>query len=155
MNNQELWQEYLSTLPEKHVYKNLGQPTHFSFGDNPRLADELLTLVLSGTKTATCGALWWYEAESIPMPKVSELFIVQDGLGLARCLVETIEVSIQIFEEVNEDFASAEGEGARTLQAWREGHERYFKRTLPEIGREFEPRMPLVCERFKLLYKIA
>jgi uncharacterized protein YhfF len=28
----------------------------FSFGDSPAMADELLALVLAGTKTATCGA---------------------------------------------------------------------------------------------------
>ena len=29
----------------------------FQFGDSPELADELLALVLSGAKTATCGAM--------------------------------------------------------------------------------------------------
>nr|BFF20798.1 hypothetical protein GCM10025730_43190 [Promicromonospora thailandica] len=55
------------------------------------------------------------------------------------------------FDEVDEDFAAAEGEDDRTLESWRAGHEAYFRRTLGE-GREFTPDMPLVCERFELLY---
>ena len=40
----------------------------FSFGDSPELADELLSLVLAGKKTATCGALREYGEGREPMP---------------------------------------------------------------------------------------
>jgi uncharacterized protein YhfF len=33
------------------------------FGDRPQLANELAQLVLAGTKTATCSALWELERE--------------------------------------------------------------------------------------------
>jgi uncharacterized protein YhfF len=48
-------------------------------------------------------------------------------------------------------------EGDRSLQYWREAHWRFFSRTLPSIGKSIgkEPatEMPLVCERFWVVYK--
>ncbi|HTV67980.1 MAG TPA: ASCH domain-containing protein, partial [Rhizobiaceae bacterium] len=41
----------------------------FAFGDSPELANELLALVLSGAKTATCGALRDYGGDE-PVPEV-------------------------------------------------------------------------------------
>jgi uncharacterized protein YhfF len=44
------------------------------------------------------------------------------------------------------------GEDDRLLAAWRDGHWRYFSRVLPKIGREPALDMPLVCERFRVLF---
>ena len=51
----------------------------FSFGDTPEMADELLALVLAGKKTATCSALWEYEADGEPLSQVGERTVVLDG----------------------------------------------------------------------------
>ena len=65
MSNQaaidNFWQSYLAALPPGQVHPP--QPEVWSFGDNPQLADELAALVMAGVKTATCTALWEYEAE--------------------------------------------------------------------------------------------
>lgn len=52
-------------------------------------------------------------------------------------------------------FAAAEGEGDRSLAYWRAAHWRYFSRTLLTISRAPAEDMPLVCERFRLLYPPA
>ena len=39
------------------------------WGDSPQMADELGELIVQGTKTATCSALWEWEAEGNPIPK--------------------------------------------------------------------------------------
>jgi hypothetical protein len=54
-------------------------PPAWSFGSTPESADELLGLVLDGTKTATAGALWDYEAEGETLPEVGSLSILVDG----------------------------------------------------------------------------
>jgi uncharacterized protein YhfF len=126
-------------------------PQAWSFGDEPELAEKLLGAVLAGDKTATSSALWDYDDEGAPLPVVGELSILLDGDGHPRALIRTTSVETTTFEEVDEDFAAAEGEGDRTLESWREGHEAYFRRNLGE-GREFTQDMPVVCERFELLY---
>ena len=56
-------------------------PPAWSFGDSPRLADELLALVLEGRKTGTSTSLAELEDAGEPVPRVGELSIVLDGAG--------------------------------------------------------------------------
>jgi uncharacterized protein YhfF len=118
----------------------------FSFGDSPEMAEELLALVLAGTKTATCGALRDFPEGSPERPVVGRRDVVLDGKGRPAAVIETIEVTIRRFDEMDEQFAHDEGEGLRTLAAWREGHRRYFER-----NGGFSPEMELICERFRLV----
>ncbi len=67
-------------------------------------------------------------------------------------MVETVEVQIKPFDQVDAAFAYDEGEDDRSLASWRREHQRYFSRTLPAIGRRFHQAMPLVCERFRIIY---
>lgn len=146
------WQSYLNTLP-------VNSPIHEEkyeaerFGDSTQLANELGTLVANGTKTATCSALWEYEAEGSSLPKVGKKLIVLDGDDNPLCIIETIEVEVRPYDEVDDRFAYEEGEGDRSLKYWREAHWNFFSRTLPNIGREPAPDMPLVCERFRVIHK--
>jgi uncharacterized protein YhfF len=117
------------------------------------MADELGALIANGTKTATCSALWEYEAEGEPPPETGMKTIVLDGNGDPLCVVETTEVEVRPYDQVDAQFAYEEGEGDRSLGYWREAHWRFFSRTLPGIGRESAVDMPLVCERFRVIYK--
>lgn len=149
---EQFWQTYLITLPEAAPARRAAYVAE-PFGDNPALADELGALALAGTKTATCSSLWEWEAEGKPITEVGAFWVVLDGRGAPLCIVETIEVTVRRFDEVDEAFAYEEGEDDRSLQAWREGHQRFFTRTLAAIGKEFTPEMPLVCERFRVVYR--
>jgi uncharacterized protein YhfF len=130
----------------ENVLQKYADLPRWSFGDSPRLADELLHLVLAGKKTATCGALWQYEAEGTPVPKPGERSIVLDGANRPRCVIETVEIETKPFEKVDAQFAHDEGEGDQSYGYWREAHERYFRRQGP-----FSPDMLVVCERFRLI----
>ena len=77
----------------------------FSFGDSPEMADELLALVLAGIKTATCGALRNFPDGSPDKPVVGRRDVVLDGKGRRAAVIETIEVVIRRFDEVDEAFA--------------------------------------------------
>ena len=126
-------------------------PPAWAFGATPEHADELLALVLEGTKTATASALWDYEAEGEDLPQVGALSIVLDGAGHPRALLETTEVAVVPFDEVSAEHAYLEGEGDRTLADWREVHQRFFTEH-PLHDRGFAPDMPIVLERFRLLH---
>lgn len=133
----------LDHLPEE-------MPEAWAFGATRAHADELLRLVLDGFKTGTTASLWDHETTGEAVPEPGMLSIVLDGMGVPRALLETTEVQIVPFGEVGVEHAFAEGEGDRTLEYWRRAHE-WFWREHSENPRGFEPDMPVVCERFRLL----
>ena len=117
----------------------------FAFGDGPELADELLDLVMRGVKTATCST------EDEPNTSTpGERWIVLDGSGKPRCVIETTDVTYRRYNEVDAAFAYEEGEGDRSLAYWRSAHRNYFGR----LGR-FSEDMMLMCERFRLVEVFA
>ena len=125
-----------SMVPE--TYRGLRS---FAFGDGPALADELLDLVLKGVKTATCST------EDEPNTSTpGERWLVLDGRGDPRCVIETTEVSYRRYGDVDAAFAHDEGEGDRSLAYWREAHRAYFGRS-----GKFSDDMMLMCERFRLV----
>jgi uncharacterized protein YhfF len=154
MNEKQLeqyWQAYLATLSNTTLSVEIYGASQF--GDHSDLADKLGNLILKGIKTATCSALWEWEAEGSELPTVGSKTIVLDGHDNPICIIETIEVVIRAFNEVDAKFAYEEGEDDRSLESWEKGHWKYFSRVLPQIGKTPTPEMLLVCERFRVVYK--
>lgn len=146
------WDAFLATLPPDAPYHNASYTAEY-FGDNPTLADQLAEVIVSGRKTATCSCLWEWEAEEEDLPQPGLVTIVLDGKEEPVAIIETTEVTIKPFNKVDAQFASEEGEGDQTLEYWRQAHTNYFNRVLPKIDKQFAEDIPLVCERFKLIYK--
>jgi uncharacterized protein YhfF len=149
-----LWPGDLGVSYENEVLQGKLRGQQFSvwaFGSNPSLADELLKLVLSGEKTATCGSVAAYEHEGEALPQVGDLSVVTDSRGIPRALLRTTEARVRPFGEVDQGFAYDEGEGDRSYQFWREVHEKVFTLEAKETGVPFSEDLPLLCERFELI----
>lgn len=147
---ERMWAAFVAVRPDL-----AGPDTPYEawyFCDNEADADELAQLARSGRKRATAGDLWSYEAEQAPLPKAGDLNVITDWAGNAVCVIRTISVEIVPFNEVTEEFAATEGEGDGSLRYWQEAHRAVFGRGLSAIGRTFEPDMPVVCERFKVVF---
>lgn len=130
-------------------------PPAWSFGDSPRLADELLALVLDGAKRGTSSTFPELEAAGEPLPKKGDLSILLDGAGHPRALIRTASVDVVPFGAVTAEFAALEDEDDRTLASWRREHERYLRRVLEGTGTAFSDDLPVVCEVFEVLYPKA
>lgn len=136
--------EELPTLPAD-------VPEAWAFGATPAHADGLLDLVLAGIKTGTASSVWDYEATGDRMPEVGDLSVILDGAGAPRAVIRTTSVQVVPFNEVTAEHAHAEGEGDRSLAAWREIHERFW-REHSEGPRGWAADMPVLCERFMLVH---
>ncbi|MEM9633311.1 MAG: ASCH domain-containing protein [Pseudomonadota bacterium] len=117
----------------------------FKFGDSQELSDDLIALIRTGKKTATCGALRDFETgeEAMPVPGRRDIALNWDGSP--ALVLETVDVFITRYCDIDEDFALAEGEN-EDLAGWQQCHSRYFER-----NGGFDPEMKLVCEHFKLI----
>lgn len=115
------------------------------FGDSRALSDRLIGLIRDGVKRATCCALAAYREDGDPLPVVGRRDVVLDWDSRPSLVIETTEVTLRRFCDVDADFALAEGEND-SLAGWRRGHRSFFERN----GR-FHPEMMLVCERFRLI----
>jgi uncharacterized protein YhfF len=146
------WQAYLQSLPAEKAAAYPEMPEAWGFGDGGKLADQLGALVVAGTKTATCSLLWEYEITGDRVPQVGDLSIILDGKENPLCIIETTEITFRPYNEVDSAFAYEEGEDDRTLASWRKAHWHFFGPTCKGIGKELDESMPLVCERFKLIW---
>lgn len=117
----------------------------FTFGDSRALCDDLLALIRAGKKRATCGALGDFTegGEALPVPGRRDIALDWDGAP--ALVIETVEVTIRCFRDVDADFALAEGED-ETLEGWQSGHRAFFER-----NGGWSPDLELVCERFRLV----
>ncbi len=127
-------------------------PRAEQFGSGLEMGHELATLILAGSKTATCSCLWEWEAEGSAIPRVGDLSILLDGLHEPRAVLEITEVTIRNYGDVGAAFANDEGENNRTLESWRRIHWQWFSEALSKIGKAPSMAMPLVCERFRVVY---
>ena len=143
------WFEYLSEAdldPETPIYDI------FHFDDNKSDANELADLVLQGKKRATASLLCEYGTGSQRPPQIGDLSIVTNWDGLPLCVIETTEVKVQAFQNVDEDFAADEGEGDQSLEYWKDAHWVYFERLCRKLEREMSLEMLVVCERFQMVF---
>lgn len=133
-------------------------PPAWSFGAGTEDADELLELVLTGTKTATSSALRDYASgadTAAPEPNEAEpsegdLSIITDGAGHPRALIQTTRVRTLPFGEVDAEHAAAEGEGDLSLEHWREVHRAFFEQSAE--GAPVTDDLPVILEEFRVLY---
>lgn len=148
-----LWADYVTTVPEAERDR-LVEPEVWAFGDSPELADELSVLVVQGVKTATADLVWTVEFEGRSVPQAGEYNVILDGHDAAVCIMQTTHVSIRPYDEVPPEFAYDEGEGDRSLAYWRDAHWRYFGRRCAEMEREPTLKMPVICEHFRVVYRL-
>ncbi|RKQ30409.1 ASCH domain-containing protein [Oceanobacillus halophilus] len=144
----QLWEAYQKVNP--NAPKDYEA---WAFGDSKEMADELAKLVIEGRKTATSSNYTLYEVGQDHLPYAGLVNIILDGEENAVAIAETTSVEIVPFDEVTAEHAYLEGEGDRTLEYWQNVHEEFFKKELETINQDFNYKIPVVCERFKVVYK--
>ena len=142
MNAEEMWQAF----PDKKA-----DDTYLAW-QYGCAQDKLAQLTLQGTKTATASSYPVYKADNEPVPAVGDYSIILDSQNQAVCIIQTTQIDIVPFYQVDEEQAYLEGEGDRTLTYWREVHRTFFESEMQSIHQEFTEDMLVVCERFKIVY---
>ncbi|MGN1190606.1 MAG: GNAT family N-acetyltransferase [Candidatus Ornithospirochaeta sp.] len=146
MTSEELWKKYLESGKQDEKYEA------WAFCGGGKEADELLALVKEGKKRGTASSLIAYVTENEEVPAPSAKSIVLDSNNEAHLVIVTRKVTITPFVDVHPYHGYLEGEGNRTLDYWREVHERFFAPDYKESGKEFDPKGEVVLEEFDVIY---
>lgn len=145
------WLAYLDTLADPSAaYARFFEV--FRVGLSAENADQGAQLILSGTKTSTSSLHYEYEALNKRLPEVGSLSVLADGRGVPACVVQTDEVEVKPFSDVDAQFAYDYGEWDRTLETWREHCWSYYAEQCNYLGIAPSEDMLLVCERFSVVY---
>ena len=148
---ERFWAEFLASA-DPPLPAGLRYFEAFRFGNTEAMINEITPLVLSGVKTATSELLWSRQQGDGEVQQPGDLHIVLDAEGKPACVIETMEIRIIPFEEADAQLAYEYGEGDRTLSWWQEHLWDYYVRECQEHGWEASASMPIVCERFRVLY---
>jgi uncharacterized protein YhfF len=144
-----MWSSYLASIGQRAESTELTF-RFWHFCDNERDADELAKLVVAGIKRASAPCLW--ELEDGRVPVRNDVDVVTYWSGEACCVIRTTDVEIRAFADVSPDFAAREGEGDGSLEYWRRVHWAYYERVLKPLARAPANDMPVVCQRFEVVY---
>lgn len=147
MTVEEYWDTYKKATGDKTE-----KYTSYYFCNNEEDARKLAELVVSGKKRATASCAWVFEHENERIPEAGDICIITDFFGEPKCVVKTTRVDVVRFGEVTAEHAATEGEGDLSLEFWRRAHKWFFTMECEAIGREFNEEMPVVCERFEVVY---
>ena len=101
--------------------------------------------VEQGKKTASCGSLASYQADSAS-PAVGSYHIILNGNQEPVCVIRMTSLRLVRFCDVDDAFACKEGEGDLSLAYWRTEHQRFFTQT-----GSFSEEMELVAEEFEVV----
>lgn len=149
MDTNEFWQKFIKDTGAKPDLKYNGE---YQFGFSENSMTSIISLVLSGNKTAISSSLLSYEIDKTPVPKVNDYYIITDTNDNPVCIVKNIKVTKLAFKDVTWDLAQKEGEDT-SMEQWRQSHIEYFEEEADIIGYNFSESMPIVFEEFEVVYK--
>lgn len=147
-NIDEYWFKFLKETGRNEDIKCAGD---LFFEAKGFFGDELLSLVLSGKKTAFFTSYPTFEIDQEPLPVSGELYVVLDRAENPRCVIEIENVSVIPFNEITWGMAQKEGED-ENLEQWREKHREYLEDEGAILGFEFTPNIKLVFQVFRVIY---
>lgn len=124
------------------------EPPAVTWGLSRQEADRVAAAVVDGSMTATSAPLDAYQAQGVPVPEAGNLEIVCDGDGHPRALVATTDVTVQRFDDVDEETAAAEAQGDGSLRAWQQA----MRTAVDGSGISVDGDTQIVVRRFTVLH---
>lgn len=120
-------------------------------GNAPAIGETLLRLVASGEKTGMFSRPMDLERAGI-VPQVGDFVIFTDHDDRPRSLVRMEECRLMKFSDVGPAQTACESPAARDVDVWRGIHRRYWAPVLAAEGGSFSEDMPILFQRFRLIY---
>lgn len=145
----EYWERFLKKTGRDSDERCAGD---LNFEAKGFVGDELVSLVVSGKKTAFFSSYATFAIDGEPLPVSGELYIVVDRADNPRCVIELQSVEVIPFNEITWEMAKQEGED-ENMTDWRNKEQEYLEEEGAVLGFSFTPDIKLVFQTFRVVYK--
>jgi uncharacterized protein YhfF len=124
-----------------------------TFGRSAEMATTLVKLIASGEKTGTFALAAEYERDPSARPNPGDYFIVTWFDGQPALVYRVTEVATVAYNAIGPVHVAVEGPNGRQVDVWRKIHWPYWGGIMRDWGQEPSETMPIVFQRFQLLYQ--
>jgi len=114
--------------------------------------NQIIELITAGDKTGTFTLPWVVEQTGQPEPAVGDLIILIDFEGVPALVVRLTEIELVSFGAITEQHTAIDGTPVRDLNVWKPMHTDYWNRMLAPFGLSVSDNMPVLVEKFELIY---
>ena len=132
------------TADDYHT-RTFGDPRYAEYGDH------VTQLAIDQVKRATAHLAMDFELNQVARRETGDYWIILWESFKPACVLEIVNVEVRPFRDVDQTFASREGEGDGSLQYWKQCHEEYFNLQLADWGTPWSEDLPVVLESFELV----
>ncbi len=123
-----------------------------TYGSSKAMADIIIPLILAGEKTGTFALGAEFDTDPSRAPQLGEHYVVTQFDGPPALLYRITFVETVPFEGIDHEHVQVEGPSARRVDVWRNIHWDYWGGMMRAKGLEPSMRMPVVFQRFVVLY---
>ena len=125
-----------------------------SIGIDEETTGLIIDFIKGGEKVGTFSLPWIMEAENLPMTKKGLPIILLSYDGKPELIVQVTEIIETTFGEIDSDVTSIDGPPVRDPEVWIPLHRDYWNGILTEYNRACSDDMPVIVEKFKLVYPL-
>ncbi len=143
------WQAAAAANPDA----DLAETYHVRWiGLDDETTEQIFELIASHDKTGTFTLPWIIERTDQPTPAVGDCIILIAYDGTPTQLVKLTDIVEVPFGEVTEEHTAIDGTPVRSLDIWKPMHTQYWNALLSPWSLTVSEDMPVLIEKFELLY---
>ena len=146
---EDYWKRFLKETNRPQQCPYAGE---MEFADNKEDSIYFLSQILSGQKQANFTTLKSFEIDMESLPKKGFYSILVDYLENPVGVIETVDVLIVPFNQITQEMAMWDGSSS-SLEEWRAFKKEEFIYDGQVMGYEFDESMPVVIDKFNLVWK--
>jgi len=121
-------------------------------GLDDQTTNQVLELIRTGDKTGTFTLPWLVEQTGDPTPQSGDLIILISFDGTPKILLRLTEIEKVAFGDMTETHTAVDGSPVRALEVWKPLHTTYWNKRLQPFGLSVRDDMPVLVEKFEVLY---
>ena len=143
----DYWNRVIASKPELAVDHQIR-----SIGIDEETTVLIIGFIKEGEKVGTFSLPWLMESENIPASHTGQPIILLSYDGKPEIVVQITDIEETTFGEIDYEVTKIDGPPVRDPEVWIPLHREYWNNILKPYGRSCTDDMPVIVERFQLVY---